>query len=41
LSGFDKVLIYKENALNYKEGRRREKYLKSGQGKAFLRTFIK
>jgi len=33
-------LIYKETHINYKEGRKREKYLKNSSGKEFLRKFI-
>ena len=35
------ILIHKEEVDNYKEGRKREKYLKSGCGKEFLKTLIK
>ena len=34
-------LIYKEECEDYKKGRIREKYLKSGCGKELLKTLIK
>ncbi len=37
----DFKLIYKESFENYTEGRKKEKYLKQGAGKEFLRTLIK
>lgn len=33
-------LIYNEECLDYKSGRKREKYLKSGCGKEFLKKMI-
>lgn len=35
------VLIYKEEFTNELEARRREKFLKSGQGRKFLKQFLK
>ena len=35
------VLFYKEEALDYKKAREREKYLKSGCGKEYLKTKLK
>ena len=47
-SGYEKAtrpylpfrLIYKETAKDYKEARKREKFLKSGAGREFLKQFI-
>ena len=36
----DITVIYTENREDYGSGRRREKYLKSGIGREFLRTLI-
>ena len=36
----DITVIYTENCEDYGSGRRREKYLKSGIGREFLRTLI-
>ena len=36
----DITVIYTENREDYESGRRREKYLKSGIGREFLRTLI-
>lgn len=37
----DFSLIYKEEFASYKLGRKKEKYLKSGCGKEFLKNLIK
>ena len=37
----DFILIYTEECVDYRQGRVREKYLKSGCGKKFLRSLIK
>jgi len=35
------VLIYVEKVENRKEARKREKYLKSGAGREFIKSFLK
>lgn len=37
----DFVVIYTESCEGYGDGRKREKYLKSGFGKKFLKTLIR